>query len=186
MHEREGSSVRPRIGALSTLAAVGLVVASFGGGGCSPGACHGLMIGDELVMTVSGFSESPASECDREGLGLAIGTQLKMSVEEHRAPLGGDVVCLTSTGGLDAETGWTYERSSKRPPPLYTFETVINASKGACSGEVEIRVIVSGNGDLRSEAVSGLVAFEYRPRASVANCPVSCREDLIGTLARTR
>lgn len=153
--------------------------------GCSnPGPCRGLMIGDDLIMTISRFGDSSDQPCNREELGLMIGTELRMKVEEQRASSGGDVSCLSSTGGLTAETGWSYQRSSKRPPVAYTFETEIDASKGMCAGEISIDVILFGEGDVGPEPMSASVVFEYSTRNSAASCPLSCRESLIGTLVR--
>lgn len=153
-----------------------------------PGACLGLEIGDELVMTIE-ETASNRLPCEYDVLGLVPGTQLRLNVEEQFDSGNGErAYCSISTGGLRAETGWTYERSSESSELLDSEEyaTVVKASKDTCVGYLDLRLRTDSTEDLTAKATSARISITYRATQEGSECPPSCRGGLLGHVARVR
>lgn len=154
----------------------------------APGPCLGLDIGDEIVMTVEETESTPLM-CDDNALGFFPGKQLRLRVDEQLENGNGErAYCSISTGGLRADTGWTYELSSEQPERFDSqqYATVVKASKGACVGSLDLSLRTENNEDLTTEPVPARISISFRTLQGGAECPASCRGGLVGPVALVR
>jgi hypothetical protein len=147
----------------------------------APGPCLGLKVGDELVMTVEETQSGDDSPCDFAALGLTVGTQLRLSVDEQLwNGTGESVYCSVSTGDLRTDTGWTYKRSWKPPPMEGGYGLVADGTNGKCAGELELEVYADQEPASVSTPWPARAYVAYSPKT----CPSLCFGKLIGPLVR--
>lgn len=150
-----------------------------------PGPCWGLRIGDELVMTVDEVRQLTAGPpCAFDGLGLTIGRQLRMSVQEHQERDNGEeALCMPSAGPLESDTGWTYQPA--RMKVIYgVYGSKSLASKSGCRGYLSMELSVPTGSSLSQGSVPSQLSIDYLASDSAGDCPMSCRGQLSGTLVR--
>lgn len=144
-------------------------------------------MGDQLVVTVSDLQPdgSGAPPCDFNGLGFAVGGEIRMSVDEHQARYGSDGdLCMPSAGALQSATGWTYQNVRKQVV-RGVYGSASSASKGSCSGLLSLELWVPDDSSWSTGSVVSRLSIEYQASSPAADCPATCLGIVTGTMTRT-
>lgn len=165
-----------------------MAIGGLGMTGChsSPGSCLGLRVGDELLFTIEGLAPPSEQPCAFESLGLEVGGQLRMSVEEQHAEyIGEGEGCQSSSGAVHSQGGWIYQPSAERLRGGTSYWASAAATNGECSGDLYISLYGPSDADLSAASFSTSVSITYIAFDPFGVCPLTCNGALIGTLSRS-
>jgi hypothetical protein len=175
----------------TTLLLGSALVAVLTGSGCwgYPGPCHGLEMGDEVVLQVTEPRPHPAEghpDCNPTDLGFTAGMTVRMNVQYIETQLNRSCLRVSADFSADPDTGWSYLHRPKIP---YSFGAVVTASRGECEGSLTGALSPPGNSstlildDFSSEPREAELYYYYSTTdPPPAGCPASCGGGLLGVM----
>lgn len=168
------------------------VAVSLGVLSCSspPSPCARLSVGAEIVFTIEGTGDAgTSSSCDLDELGLTVGSQLVMVVEDHLEAYGvdGRQTCSPAIGRteFDSDTGWVYEPRETRSVTYGIFGSTSFATKDGCGSLLS--TVFSMESDFRLSTTPSPAGVIVRfSSTNAASCSSGCSGKLMGSAYRAK
>lgn len=140
----------------------------------SPGHCGGLEIGDELVFVANDSLGNQSGDCTYEELGFYPGQEFRFQVAAFPdGPFRGNP-CHSAEGPVLTSSDWEYRYIVNSGNAGALFLTGVDASHGACRGELGLKV-VNVDDSVSEQPLESRIFFTYEPTVhGRTECPPWC------------